>query len=258
MPIRPGRAFSAGDDDGVLSVVVNQTLADRFWPDGDAVGQTLTFAGGDAVVAGVVPAGKYRSFSEPARLFAFVPFWRAYSPSSLVLFRPAATRGAAVAAFRRILAELDPHVPVVAVTTLDRAMGQSLFLQQVAATLVGVFSGVGLLLAATGIFGLLAFLVEQRRREIGVRMAIGASASGIIRSVVASGLRPVLVGTLVGLAGALAATGVLESALVGVSARDPLSFAAAAAALVIVAAAAAYVPARRATRVDPAAVLRVE
>ena len=258
LPLRAGRTFNDADVVGPTPLVINQAFAERFWPDGNAVGQLLTSAGSDAVVVGVVPGGKYRSFSEPEHLFAYLPFQRSYSPESIVLFRPATTLGPAVTAFRRILAELDPNVPAVDVTTLERAMGQSLFLQQVAATLVGLFAAVGLILAATGIFGLLAFLVEQRRKEIGVRMAIGASAGGIVRSVVGAGLRPVLAGTVVGLASAAAATGVLTGLLHGVTPRDPLSFAAAAAILIVVAAAAAFFPARRATRVNPASVLRVE
>lgn len=258
LPLLSGRVFTDADLMDPVPLVVNQAFADRFWPGGRAVGRIVEFAGSAATVVGVVPTGKYRSFSEPEQPFAYMPFQRGYSPESIVLFRPSATQGAAVSAFRRILADLDPYVPAVAVTTLERAMSQGLFLQQVAATLVGLFAAVGLLLAATGIFGLLAFLVEQRRMEIGVRMAIGASSGGIIRSVVGSGLRSVALGIVFGLAGAAAATGVLTGLLHGVTARDPVSFAAAAAILILVGSIATYVPARRATRVDPASVLRVE
>jgi predicted permease len=257
MPLLSGRVPTGPDRRGPRALVINRSFADRFWPDGEAVGRTLTFMGMEAEVAGVVPSGKYRSFSEEESLFAYVPFERVYSPASIVLFRPTGSRGAATAAFRRVLAELDPHVPAVAVTTLDRAMTQGLFLQRLAAALVGLFAGVALLLAATGIFGLLAFVTEQRRREIGIRMAVGASAGGIVRSVVVAGLRPVAIGTLVGLAGAIAGTGVLRGLLHGIGPRDPVSFGGAAGLLLLVAALAAFFPARRATRVDPANVLRV-
>lgn len=243
---------------GPIPVVVNTAFADRFWGSGQAVGQPFTFFGEDAVVTGVAPTGRYRSFSESPRAFAVVPFGRRYSSSALVLIRPAGPQSAAVGAFRRSLARLDPYVPAINITTLDRAMGQSLFIQEFAVTLVGVFAAVGLILSATGIFGLLAYAVAQRRREIGIRMAVGSPAGRIARSVIRSGLRPVVIGTLAGLAGALVVTGVLESALVGITARDPVSFAAAALLVLAVATLAAWFPARRATRVDPASVLRVE
>lgn len=256
MPMRTGRVF---DEAGTMpAIVINETMADRFWPDGDAVGQPLTISGRDATVAGVVPAGKYRSFSEDPQLFAYIPSSVAYMPAVIVLLRPRGPQAPAVAAFRRALAGLDPHVPAVNVTTLDRAMGQSLFLQRAAAALIGLFSALGLLLATTGTFGLLAYLVEQRRKEIGIRMAVGAGAARIVRSVVGSGLRPVAIGAVLGLLGAAVATGVLSGMLYGVGARDPVSFAAAAGLVLGAAALAAYLPARRATRVDPAAVLRVE
>lgn len=245
-------------DEGALPVVVNRTMAERFWGEAEAVGQPFTLFGADAVVAGVAPAGRYRSYGEEPTSFAYLPFADAYSPATVVLFRPTGARASAVATLRRALAGLDPHVPAIYVTTMDRAMGQSLFLQRFAATLVGVFSAVGLLLATTGIFGLLAYAVAQRRREIGIRMAVGAGTGAVIRSVVRTGLRPVLIGTGLGLAGALAVTVLLEGVLVGVGPRDPVSFAAAGAFVLLAAAIATLVPARRAARVDPAAVLRVE
>ena len=261
MTLRAGSPPTATYVDGpqaVLPVVVNRTMAERFWGEDQAVGQPFTLRGADAVVTGVAPAGRYRSYGEAPMAFAYLPFQRAYSPAAIALFRPAGARGPAVSAFRRELARLDPHVPAIYVTTMDRAMGQSLFLQRFAAALVGVFSAVGLLLAATGIFGLLAYAVALRRREIGIRMAIGAATGTVVRSVVRTGLRPVLIGTALGLAGALAVTGVLENALVGVSPRDPVSFAAAGVFVLLAAAIAAFFPALRAARVDPAAVLRVE
>jgi ABC-type antimicrobial peptide transport system permease subunit len=137
-------------------------------------------------------------------------------------------------------------------------MGQSMFLQRSAASLIGAFAVVALVLSAAGIFGLLAFLVEQRRHEISVRMAIGASGVGIIRSVVGAGMRPVLAGLVLGLAGALAVMQALRSLLYDVGARDPVSFAAASLVLVATAFIAAYIPARQATRVQPVDALRVE
>ncbi|MBW3535602.1 MAG: ADOP family duplicated permease [Gemmatimonadetes bacterium] len=241
-----------------LRVVVNEALATTFWGGSSPVGRQLRFGGRDATVAGVAPTGKYRSLSEEPALFAWVPLDYAYSPSRYVHVRPRGSAAAAMAALRSAVAELDPHVPLISVGTLEAAMGQGMFLQRAAAAMIGAFAAVGLLLSATGIFGLLAYTVEQRRREIGIRMAIGAGAREVTRSVVGRGLGPVLAGLGAGAIGALLAARAMEGLLYGVPALDPASFAAAAALLLGAALAAAWLPALRATRVEPAATLNAE
>jgi putative ABC transport system permease protein len=222
------------------------------------VGRGVTFAGRDAQVAGVVPDGRYQSLSDEGTLFAWVPRSLVYMSSANVLVRPSADLSAAVDALRATVANVDPYLPLIDVSTLESHMGQSMFLQRSAASLIGAFALVALVLSAAGIFGLLAYLVAQRRHEISVRMAIGASGVGIVRSVVGAGLRPVLGGLILGIGGALVVTRALSSLLFDVGVHDPFSFASAALVLVATAFIAAFLPARQATRVPPADALRVE
>ncbi|NNL31366.1 MAG: FtsX-like permease family protein [Gemmatimonadetes bacterium] len=236
-------------------IVVNQELARRLWNDDAPVGRTFRFDENDAAVAGVVPTGKYRAFSEEPRLFAWFPLALAPSLSLYVHVRPARDQAAAVAALRGGLASLDSNVPLISVTTLEGAMGQSLFFQRAAAAFIGVFAVFALLLSATGIFGLLAFTVEQRRREIGIRMAMGSSGSGIVGSVVRKGLVPVFAGLVLGFVAAAGVGQGLRGLLYDVAPGDPVSFVAAGLLLLAVAAVAVWMPALRATRVDPAAAL---
>jgi predicted permease len=255
------RFRSGGEPDRMArppSIVVNDALAELFWSDDRPVGRTFRFNGQDAAVSGVVPTGKYRSFSEEPTLYAWFPLEFAYTPSLYVHVRPTRDPATAVAALRQTVASLDPHVPLINVTPLETAMAQSLFFQRTAAGFIGAFAAMALLLSATGIFGLLAYTVEQRRREIGIRMALGAPGAGVVGSVVRKGLAPVLVGLVVGAGGALLVGRLLEGLLYGVPPGDPRSFGAAGAFLLGVALVAAWVPAARAARVDPAATLNTE
>ena len=241
-----------------LRIVVNDELVERFWRGQAPLGRGMRFGDQDAEVVGVAPSGRYRSLAEEPRMFAWVPLEHSYTPALYVHVRPRGAPGDAMAELRRAVASLDPQVPIINLTTLEEAMGQSMFLQRIAASLVGAFGFVGLLLSGTGILGLLAYVVEARRREIGIRMAVGASGPAVIRSVVGRGMRPVLLGLGAGLVVAVAAAGALESLLYDVAPRDPLSFGSAALLLLGAAALAAWIPARRAARTDPAATLNAD
>jgi ABC-type antimicrobial peptide transport system permease subunit len=163
-----------------------------------------------------------------------------------------------VSAVRAQIAALDPDVPPIMVTTMEDVMGTALFAPRLAAALVGGFGLAGLLLSAVGLFGLLSYLVAQRTREIGVRIALGARPVQVVRLVLAQALRPLAVGVALGLAGALALARSLSALLHGLSPTDPLTFTAVPLALMAVALAAGLIPARRATRVDPVTALRSE
>jgi ABC-type antimicrobial peptide transport system permease subunit len=158
----------------------------------------------------------------------------------------------------KVIKEMDAELPVSQLRTMETVVRQTFARQQFSAALLGGFSLASLLLAAIGIYGLLAYSVTQRTREIGVRIALGAEPRSITRMVVASGARMVITGAAAGLAVALALSGVMKSLLYGIGPRDPLTFIAAPAVLVLVALAAAYVPARRAARVSPMEALRAE
>jgi putative ABC transport system permease protein len=165
---------------------------------------------------------------------------------------------AVAAAAREAIRSLDPNLPVRNVRTIDAVLAESVAPSRWSTTLLGVFAAVALVMAALGVFGVLSFLVTQRTRELGIRIALGAAPAAVRRMVVGQGLALVAVGLLVGLAGALALGRVMTSLLYGVTPTDPTTYAAVVATLVAIAALASWLPARRATRVDPMIALRAE
>jgi predicted permease len=260
MPLLAGRFFTDSDTRGATrTLVVNETFARRFWPGGAAVGERVRRGREDLEIVGVVPDARYRAADEEPTPYVYLPFAPAeYESTMWIHVRPRGAVGPAVAATRAQIAGLDPDVPPVMVTTMDEVMGTALFAPRLAAALVGGFGLAGLLLSAVGLFGLLSYLVAQRTREIGVRIALGARPLQVVRLVLAQALRPLLVGVVLGLAGALAAARSLAALLHGVSPSDPLTFTLVPLALVAVALLAGLIPARRAARVDPVTALRSE
>jgi putative ABC transport system permease protein len=210
-------------------------------------------------IVGVVPDARYRAVNEEPTLYAYFPLTpEEYESSAWVHVRARGPLGPLVAAVRTQIAALDPDVPPIMVTTMDDVMGTALFAPRVAAALVGGFGLAGLLLSAVGLFGLLSYLVAQRTREIGVRIALGARPVQVVRLVLAQALRPLAIGVALGLAGALAIARSLAALLHGLSPADPLTFTVVPLALIAVALGAGVLPARRAARVDPVTALRSE
>jgi predicted permease len=258
MPLLAGRDFSPADvRSGRYVIVINEAFARRFWRGRSPVGEILRFGRNDAEIIGVVPDGKYQRLSEEPRLFAYAPFGPVFYSHSLYLHaRAVGDPAAAVSAIRREMAALDPNVPPIVVTTMASVMGSSLFPQRLAAALVGSFGTIGLFLAAIGLFGLLSFSVAGRTREIGVRVALGASRRQVVALVVGEGLRLLGAGIAVGLLAALGATRLLRGLLHGLSATDPVTFVGVPLLLALVALIAVYLPARRAAALDPMTALR--
>lgn len=259
MPILSGRGFTEADRDGRQPVlVINETCARRFWRDESPIGKRVERAGVEAEIVGVVPDGKYRSFSEEPTAFAYVPFAQEYAQAMWLHVRARGDMAGLVAGIRGELRALDPNVAPIVVTTLEDVLGSSLFPQQLAAVLIGGFGLVGLSLAAVGMFGLLSFVVAQRTREIGLRMALGARQGDVVRLVLTDGVKLLGGGAAIGLVAALATTHVLRGLLHGVSPTDPVTLLVVVALLAGAALAAAFLPARRAARVDPMTALRYE
>jgi predicted permease len=259
MRITRGRSVVETDAYGAPGVVVvNESLARRHWPDGSAVGRQIVWGGTPLEVVGVVDDGSVQKLGEPSPPFFYLPAEQRYSARAVILARAPDLEAATLAGIRRAVHALDPDVPLQEPIPLPALVGRSLFPQRVAMTLIGVFGMTGLLLAGVGLYGVLAYHVGQRTREIGIRRALGATETDLVRQVVRHGLALAAAGIGVGLAAAAALTRLFASMLYGVSATDPLTFASVAALLAGIALLASYLPARRATRVDPMSALRTE
>ena len=262
-----GRDFLVTDGpDAQAVVLINQTMARRFWPDQDPVGWHMIIATGsgaasrrDCEIVGVVQDGKYLNLNETPEPYLYLPYAQQPWGEMTVVARVSTDARAMTEVFRREVARLDAAMPIMQVTTMDQHMQSALVGQRAVAVLVGALGGFGLLLSVIGLYGVVAFLVSRRTREIGIRIALGAGRADVVRDVVAQGGRLAAVGVVVGLGLALAVmSGLRHDVVYGLSRFDPVTYVATAALVLLTALAGSYVPARRASRVDPIAALRAE
>ena len=260
-----GREFTDQDQEKSEPVaVVNETFVRRLMPElqntAEAVGKRFSFkaAGGPFTrIVGVVEAGKYFNIAEEPRPFVWTPMSQDYNSSGVLVVR---TKGQQplFGAVRGQVQSLDPNLPLYEVKTLTEHMKLALFPAKVAATVLGVFGLVALMLAAIGVYGITSYAVAQRTHEIGIRLALGAQLGDVLRLVLGHGLKLTVIGAAIGLGGAFLVTRAITSVLYGVSATDRLTFGLVSVVLVGVALLACYVPARRATKVEPLIALRNE
>lgn len=261
IPLLAGRDFAETDrEDAPGVVVVNQTLARNFWPDGEAVGRRLRLSGPDrtVTVVGVVADGKYRTLGEDPRPHLWWAFGQSYESFREIVLRTSSPPAAILGEIRRVVRGLDEKMVISRLSTLEEAISGALLMPRLISGLLGVFGLLGLALSTVGLYGVVAYAVSLRTREMGIRMAMGASRAKVVRIVLRDGLRLAAVGVALGLAAALGVTRALAGVLYGVSATDPATFAAVALFLVAVAATASAIPAFRAARVDPVTALRHE
>ncbi len=266
VPTLAGRVFDdRGRPGAARAVVVNETAAKRLWPGQNPIGEqlrvaTFYFSGGASTVAviGVVGDVRYASATEPAGLDVYVPALQATVAPSTFLVRTAGNPLGMVEAARRAIRSADPGLPIYNVRTMDEISRISTGRIRFATTLLGTFAAMALLLAAIGVYGVLAYSVSERAREIAVRMALGADRSEVTRLVLSLGMAPIAAGLVVGLGGALAGSRLLQGLLYGVEPGDPASFGAGALALAAAGLLASWMPARRAAGLDPNRVLREE
>jgi predicted permease len=260
--ILQGRPIERHDlDTNNRVAVVNQQMAARFWPNDDPVGKRLRLEkidGDEYEVIGVVEDGKYNDFEEAPIPYFFLPMTPDDYGELTMAIKTAGDPGALAAPVRQTLRELNPNTWILRLVTMREHVREAMYDERVAAALIATLGGLGLLLAAVGIYGLMAFLVGRRTQEIGIRLALGAQRSGIFRLVVGHALMLTAVGAVIGAVGAMAATRLLRSMLIGVAPTDILVFAAGVTLLLAVAFAAALTPAVIATKVDPMAALRYE
>ena len=260
-PLLRGRTFDEKDIDGGHPVaIVNETTARRYWPDQDPIGKHVANSR-DMIqreVVGVVADVKFQALSSASVEEMYLPMAQSPWPAMTLLVRSEAGTRPLVAAVRAKIAEIDPTLPVSGVLSMDDVVASSAAQPRLITQFAGVFAGFALLLSAIGIYGVMAYSVSQRKQEIGIRAALGASPSDILRLIVGQGMRLTLAGLLVGVIMSLLLTRLLSSLLFGVPALDPIVFGVAAFVLAFAACVACYLPAHRATRVDPAVVLRSE
>ncbi|MEK6299565.1 MAG: ABC transporter permease [Acidobacteriota bacterium] len=263
IPLLSGRTFSERElTDESHVVVINETMARDQFPGEDPIGKRVTINMKDvnvpSEIIGVVRDARYVGLDTAVRPMTYWPYPElVYSGMTLVVRTEGEPLGLAEAVRREVLA-IDKDQPIADVRTMEAWVSDSVSKTRFSAMLLGVFASVALLLAAVGIFGVMSYAVSERTHEIGVRMALGAQTSNVLALVVKQGMRLALVGVGIGLGAALALTRVMASLLYGVSATDPLTFAAIAVLLSSVALLACYLPARRAAKVDPMIALRYE
>jgi len=261
IPLLRGRDFTPGDAAASPTpVIINDALAHRFWPGQDPMGKVLGRADDKSpsglVVAGVVRTGKYHTLSEGPQAVIYLPADSGWKATLLV--RTEGDPRALLAPVRREVQALDPNVVPIDLETMEQYMALPLFPAHTTGLLLGVFGAVALVLAVTGLYGVISYAVSQRTHDIGVRMALGAAERDVLKVVVGQGLRLTLIGVACGLLSAFGLTRVLGSLLYGIRPTDPLTFACVSLLLTVVALLASYIPARRATKVDPMVALRYE
>lgn len=262
IPLVAGRDIATTDTRQAERVaVVNETMAQRFWPNADALGRRVSMVGPNGpwlTVVGVARDTRYNSLGETTPPFMYLSFAQAYQSSMVLQLRsdgPVNSVGNLVA---RLVRSLDPQLPAVRPSTLDADMRVALLPAKVGAALLGTFGGLALLLSVVGIYGVASFTVAQRRREIGIRAALGAQPGEVVRLVVGESMGRVAIGLAAGLIAAVGLARLIASQLYGVATVDPVTFTATPAILGVTALAASWIPARRGAKVAPLVALRSE
>jgi len=259
IPLLDGRDFTDGDRDGSLPVVViNEDLARRYWPGGDAIGKRLRLVGDSVTrqVIGVVKNSNYTTLGEAPQPCIYLPLRQNPGATATLYVRAARDPESVLGEVQREVKALAPKVEISDIRTGARFMDQILWSARIVVSMLGVFGLLALILASVGLYGLLAYLVRGRQREIGVRMALGASRPAILLLVMRQGMVLVCSGVGIGLALSLLISRALAKMLFGLNPADPLSLAGASSALILVAALACYLPALAASRMDPMGALR--
>jgi len=261
-----GRSFTSEDfrpvrQEGYRVVIINEAMARRLWPDSDPIGKRFKDGGPDSTdpwltVVGVVRDMRRQGLEREPILQTFVPHMPWSSRNQHLLVRAATDPATLTAPIQEVVRSIDKTLPLFGVTTAERYLSESVSSRRFQALLLSLFSAAALALALVGIYGLMNYAVTQRRREIGLRMALGAQPRDIFKLIVSQGMTLVFVGIAIGMAAALALTRLISSLLYGVNAADPITFAGVPLLLAVVALLAYYLPARRAMKVDPMIALR--
>lgn len=259
IPLVQGRDFDERDNEHARGVVIiNETMARHYWTGGDALGRRIKLDKSWLQIVGIAKDVKNRTLNEALQPFLYVPFLQDYRSNMILVARTVIEPKTMFHAVRAETAALDPKIPMFDAKTFEEHIGLSLFLQRMAATILSIFGLLALSLAAVGVYGVMAYAVSQRTRELGIRISIGASRSDVLKLILGQGLTLSVVGLIGGLVTALVVTRFSAHLLYGVSSADPVTFTVIALLLLGVAVVSGYFPARRATRIDPVVALRME
>jgi predicted permease len=254
-----GRDFAPTDTaESPQVVIVNETMSAKFWPDQDAIGKRFRFSGQDQLteVVGMARDSKYNFLGEDPQPFIYQPLLQTPQPTVTLHLR-SANPAAALGTVRAVVQQMEPNMPLIGVQTMDDVFDQALWAPRMGALLLAVFGGLALVLASIGVYGVMAYTVSQRTRELGIRLALGATTSSVRRLVFRQGLALTLTGVVLGIVGAVVGARQVATLLFGVSAVDPVTFIVIPLILIVVACLAIYLPARRASLVDPVDALRM-
>jgi putative ABC transport system permease protein len=259
IPLLQGRAFTGQDVKSAHAVaLINEGMARKYWPEGDAVGKHLLLGKEGTLIVGVVGNVKDMGLAAPDTPQTYLPFWQQPVPWATVVARADGDPLTLVAPLRAIVQSLDKNQPVEHIQTMQDLLSRSVAQPRIIALLLSAFSLLSLVLVAVGIYGVVSYSVSQRTHEIGIRMALGAERSNVFALVLTDAVKSTLLGVGIGLLGAFLLTRVLVGLLFGITTTDPFTVTAVTAFLIGIALLASYLPARRATRVDPIVALRQE
>jgi putative ABC transport system permease protein len=254
-----GRVFNSSDTpDREKVAIVNQAMVQKFWPGQDGVGRTFRNDSSVFRIVGVVRTMKVRSLGEAPRPFIFTSIAQTPSPIFMLVARSRGDAARTTTNMVTTLREFDPSLMIIQARTMQQHLAVMLLPARLGAVAFALFAGLALVLATIGVYGVVRYAVARRAREVAIRLAIGARPDGVVRLLMREGIVLVSAGAIIGLALAALASRGLESLLFGVTAMDPIAFIAAPLLLIGIGALAAFLPARRASRVDPANALRAE
>jgi putative ABC transport system permease protein len=261
IPVLQGRGFTEHDRaETPRVVVIDSSLARLYWPNEDPLGQHLRFRRQGALyeIVGVVGAVKHGGLDKQAKPTIYAPFLQVPRMRMSLLLRTTLAPASLANDVKAAVWAVDKDQPIYNLKTMDEIIAETKSTPRLTLVLLALFSGLALVLAAVGLYGVMSYLVAQRTHEIGIRLALGAQAGDVLKLIVGQGMALALLGVGLGLGAALALTRLMARLLYGVSATDPLTFAVVALLLSLIALLACYVPARRATRIDPLVALRHE